>query len=160
MQITNYFNSPLTHLSASLHRWNEKFLFSPARYYLPNDIPNNNIDFRHSHCTSQLTTPTPKKCKTISNHFSPSSFPLHFLQTAFINTTSFQSLRYFPPLSRHRFHIPCWKPDSNLYIRRLSHHLSMSALNFSSGVQCFLSKIDRHWYCLRGTLGCTSPMHC
>ena len=99
----------------------------------------------HPHFFS-FTVPTPKKFKTISNNFNPWSFPPHFLQTANINTTSFQSLRYFPPLFWYRSHIPCWKPDSKLYIRRFYHHSSTSALSFASRDQCFLSIV--------------SPMHC
>ena len=95
-------------------------------------------------CTSQLTqpfqliiwqlfcftTPTPKKFKTISNHFSPFSFQPYFLQTTNMNTTSFQSLKYFTQFSQHRSHISCWKRDSKLYIKRSSNHSSTSALNF------------------------------
>ena len=138
-------------------------LVGNSKIYLPNYIPNNNIDIHLSVIKpiapttfpiNQLTSITPtsfsalqppfqKIYKTISNHLSPLSYTPHFLQTANINT-SFQNLRYFTSLSQHRSHIPCWKPDSKLYVR-FSHHSTTSALNFSSGVQCFLSNIGRHW---------------
>ena len=79
-------------------------------------------------------SPTLKKFKTISNHFSSLSFPPHILRTANINTRYFQSLRYYPPLS----HKLCWKPDSKLYIRRFSYHSSMSAYSiFLLGFSAF-----------------------
>ena len=84
----------------------------------------------------------------MSNHFNPLSLPPYFLHKTNVNATSFQGLRYFTSLMRHRSHIPCWKPDSKLYIRRFSHHSNTSALNFSSGIQCCLSNVGRYLYCL------------
>ena len=88
-------------------------LWTIARYCLPNCIHNISIDLHHSitkplspetffinqsvgnyytHTPFCFTTLTPKKFKTISNHFSTLPFRPHFLQTANINTTSFHTV--------------------------------------------------------------------
>ena len=103
-----------------------------------------------------FTTPTPKKFKTISNHFSPFSFQPYFLQTTNMNTTSFQSLKYFTQFSQHRSHILCWKRIPNCTSRDfLIIPAQVHSIFFK--VQGFLFKVGRYWCWLRGTLGVPPP---
>ena len=96
--------NPLAILNKSRPSWHEsmKLLLPPILTFITLSL---NLSSPTTFPINQLATitptvfciasPTPKNFKTISIHFSPLPFPPHFLQTVNINTTSFQSLRYF-----------------------------------------------------------------
>ena len=46
----------------------------------------------------------------------------------------FSKSQIFPPISWHRFNIPCWELDSTSHIIRFSFHSNTGALSSSSGV--------------------------